>query len=129
MAPGGLDYFIFGAPETVPPTYRGRPTHHHNPYNTNVQARPEEVARVAEVLVDRLNAARGPVALVVPLRGWSYIGQEGGPLWDPKIPAALRAVARAHLRPSVRYVEVDAAINDEAFAETAADVFKELCGS
>ncbi len=126
VAPGGLDYFIFGTPESVPEKYRDRPTHYHNPYNTNVQARPEEVQRVAEELVDRLNGAAGPAALVVPLRGWSYIGEEGAALWDPAVPEALRRVARRRLRPSVRYVEVDAPINHPGFVGAVQAVFREM---
>lgn len=126
VAPGGLDYFIFGAPETVPAPYRERPTHHHNPYNTNVKARPDEVEQVAEELCRRLGTARGPVALVVPLRGWSYVGQEGGPLWDPEVPQALRRVVRAQLPASVRYVEVDCAINEAAFVHAVQDVFHQM---
>ncbi len=126
VAPGGLDYFIFGAPEAVPGSYRGRPTHYHNPYNTNVKAYPEEVQRVAEELCRRLGAARGPVALVVPLRGWSYIGQEGGPLWDPKVPLVLRQVVRTHLPASVRYVEVDCSINEPGFVQVVQDLFQEM---
>lgn len=127
VAPGGLDYFIFGAPDTVPERYRDRPTHYHNPYNTNVQARPEEVRRVADELVARLNEAAGPVALVVPLRGWSYIGEQGGPLWDPRIPEALREAVRERLRPGIRYVEVDAAINHPEFVRAVQEVFQEVC--
>lgn len=127
VAPGGLDYFIFGAPDTVPEKYRDRPTHYHNPYNTNVQARPEEVRRVADELVARLNEAAGPVALVVPLRGWSYIGEQGGPLWDPRIPEALREAVRERLRPGIRYVEVDAAINHPEFVRAVQEVFQEVC--
>lgn len=126
VAPGGLDYFIFGAPETVPGRYRDRPTHHHNPYNTNVAARPDEVERVAEELCRRLEMARGPVALVVPLRGWSYIGQEGGPLWDPEVPQALRRAVHAHLPAAVRYVEVDCAINEPGFVQAVQEVFREM---
>ncbi len=128
VAPGGLDYFIFGAPDTVPERYRGRPTHHHNPYNTNVQARPEEVRAVAEELVARLNEAAGPTALVVPLRGWSYIGEQGAALWDPALPEVLREVARRRLNPSVRYVEVDAPINHPDFVRAVQHAFREIRG-
>lgn len=126
VAPGGLDYFIFGTPESVPEKYRDRPTHYHNPYNTNVQARPEEVQRVAEELVDRLNGAAGPTALVVPLRGWSYIAEEGAALWDPALPEAFRQVVRRRLRPAVRYVEVDAPINHPEFVGAVQAVFREM---
>jgi len=81
---------------------------------------------VAVELVDRLNGAAGPVALVVPLRGWSYIGEPGGPLWDPRIPEVLREVARQRLRPSVRYVEVETSINHPEFVRAVKTVFAEL---
>ena len=122
VAPGGLDYFVFGTPETVPERYRGRPTHYHNPYNTNVRATADELARLGAVLAARLNAARGPTAFLYPRRGWSVIGRQGGPLWDPAANEALREAVRDALRPSVRYVEVDAWINDPQFAEEAAAI-------
>lgn len=122
VAPGGLDYFVFGSEETVPPRYRGRATHHHNPYNTNIRATADELRRVGEVLAGRLNSACGPTAFLYPLKGWSYIGREGGPLWDPDANEALRVVVRRLLRPDVRYVEVDAWINDVRFADEVAAV-------
>lgn len=117
VAPGGLDYFVFGPPDRVPSAYRGRPTHYHNPYNTNVRATAAELARLGEALAARLNAARGPATFCDPLRGWSYIGCEGGPLWDPDANEAFRASLRRRLRPEVRYLAVDAAINDAEFAD------------
>jgi uncharacterized protein (UPF0261 family) len=120
VAPGGLDYFVFGAEETVPHRYRGRPTHHHNPYNTNVRATAGELHRVGEALAERLNGARGPVAFFYPLKGWSQIGREGGPLWDPQANDALRAALCRALRRDIRYIEVDARINDSQFADGVA---------
>jgi uncharacterized protein (UPF0261 family) len=130
VAPGGLDYFVFGPPETVPQRFRGRPTHHHNPYNTNVLAVAEERASVARLLAERLNAAGGPSAFLYPLRGWSYIGQPGGPMWDPEASEAFRRALRASLRTDrVRYHEVDAAINDPPFADEVVRTYCELAAS
>lgn len=128
VAPGGLDYLVFGAEDTIPARYRGRPTHHHNPYNTNVRATPAELRRVGEALAQRLNAARGPVVFLNPLRGWSHIGAEGGPLWDPAANDALREVLRRALAPAIRYVEVDAGINDPRFADAVVAAARELLG-
>ncbi len=122
VAPGGLDYFVFGPEETVPLRYRDRATHHHNPYNTNIRATADELHRVGEALAGRLNGARGPTAFLYPQKGWSHIGREGGPLWDPDANEALRAVVRRLLRPEIRYVEVDARINDARFADAVAAV-------
>lgn len=128
VAPGGLEYFCFGPEESIPPRYRGRPTHYHNPYNTNVRATAGELARLGEELARRLNESRGPVAFLDPLRGWSQVGSPGGPLWDPEGNEVLRRALRRALRlDRVRYVEVDAAINDPVFADEVVRVFLELC--
>lgn len=126
VAPGALDYFVFGAPSTIPDRYRGRPTHHHNPCNTNVRATAEELRLLGQALAERLNRARGPVVFLYPLRGWSYIGREGGPLWDPAANDALRETVRHALRRGIRYVEVDAWINDPRFGDEAAAVASAL---
>ncbi|QGP91495.1 hypothetical protein MGLY_08300 [Neomoorella glycerini] len=123
---GGLDYFCFGPAESIPPAYRGRPTHYHNPYNTNVRATKEELSRVGEVLAARLNAARGPVAVMVPLKGWSENGRAGGPLHDPEADAALVAALEANLAPRVKLMKLDANINDPVFATSAAAVMHQL---
>jgi uncharacterized protein (UPF0261 family) len=127
IAPGGLDYFVFGPPEAVPAKYRDRPRHCHNPYNTNVRATAEELHRVGETLAQRLNEARGTTAFLYPLRGWSEVGSGAGPLVDPPANEALRVAVRATLRTDqVRYMELDTDINDPTFADEAIRVLLEL---
>lgn len=130
VAPGGLDYLVFGPPESVPPRYRRRPTHHHNPYNTNVRASKAELRRAGRTLAERLNTALGPTAFLYPLRGWSQIGREGAPLWDETGNEALRVALLGVLqRDRVRYLEVDAAINDLPFADEVVRVFLDMAGA
>jgi uncharacterized protein (UPF0261 family) len=43
VAPGGLDYFVFGAEATVTSRFRGRPAHQHNANNTNIRANAAEI--------------------------------------------------------------------------------------
>lgn len=128
VAPGGLDYFVFGPPGSIPPAFRGRPTHAHNPFNTNVRATADELRRVAALLAERLNAARGPAAFYYPRQGWSEVGAVGGPLWDAEANEAFWATLRSHLGPGVCSVDVDAAINAPAFADAVADGFLRLAG-
>lgn len=126
VAPGGLDYFCFGPPETVPERLRGRATHHHNPYNLNVRASGEELERVGRELAARLNGATGPATVLVPTLGWSEVGSPGGVLHDPQANAALVSALREELRPDVPLVELETTINDPAFAELAADTLGDL---
>ncbi|WP_127129733.1 Tm-1-like ATP-binding domain-containing protein [Georgenia sp. SYP-B2076] len=120
VVPGGLEYLCFGGVETIPPRYRGRPTHIHNPYNTNVRTTAEELAAVGRLVAERLNAATGPVAVLIPLRGWSHVGSPGGVLHDPAANAALVAELRARLRPDIPLELFDLTINDQEFAHAAA---------
>ncbi len=127
VAPGGLDYFCFGAAETIPEAYRGRPVHRHNPYNTNVRTSAAELRRLGEVVASRLNAAPpGTAAFLYPQRGWSEIGSPGGPLHDPEANLALLESLRAHLSPAVELRVLDLAINDPAFAERAVELLRDL---
>ncbi|WP_037064237.1 Tm-1-like ATP-binding domain-containing protein [Pseudonocardia acaciae] len=122
IAPGGLEYYCFGAEDTIPARLRGRAVHHHNPRNTNVRADADELAAVARLLAARANAARGPTAVLVPLRGWSEVGAPGGALHDPAANAAFVHVLHAELAPSVELRELDMTINDPRFGTEAAEV-------
>ncbi|MBO0848218.1 MAG: Tm-1-like ATP-binding domain-containing protein [Pseudonocardia sp.] len=122
IAPGGLEYFCFGAEDTIPARLRGRAIHHHNPRNTNVRTSADELAAVAGLLAARANAARGPTVVLVPLRGWSEVGSPGGVLHDPVANAEFVRVLRARLDPSVEFHELDMTINDSRFGAAAADV-------
>jgi uncharacterized protein (UPF0261 family) len=129
VAPGGLDYFCFGSPDSVPAAYRGRPTHYHNPFNTNVRTTAEELARLGSEVAARLNLAPpGRAAFVYPARGWSEVGSPGGPLYDPEANAAFLAALKANLSPAVALYVVDAAINEPPFVRTVCEVFGNLAG-
>lgn len=129
VVPGGLEYLCFGGVDEIPEAYRGRPTHVHNPYNTNVRTTAEELAAVGELMAERLNAATGPVAVLVPLRGWSHVGSPGGVLHDPAINQALIDVLGARLRSDIPLTLLDLSINDEAFAVTAAQTLTDMVGA
>jgi uncharacterized protein (UPF0261 family) len=126
VVPGGLEYFCFGAPESIPQRLRERKTHHHNPYNTNVRTSSEELRMVGELMAERLNGSRGPVVVLIPTRGWSEVGSPGGVLHDPQVNAAFAEVLSERLDPKFRLQELDMAINDPAFARLASDMVLEL---
>jgi uncharacterized protein (UPF0261 family) len=122
VAPGGLEYYCFGGPETIPARYRNRPTHHHNATNTNVRATACELRAVASLMASRLNAAQGPVAVFVPLEGWSQVGSPGGVLHDKEANMAFLAVLRAQLAPAITLREFACTINEPVFATAMAQM-------
>ncbi|BCZ90552.1 MULTISPECIES: Tm-1-like ATP-binding domain-containing protein [Thermus] len=128
VSTGGLDYYVFGPPETVPVHLRTRPMVLHNPSNANVALSTEEFAEVAGLLCRRLNAARGPVALVVPLRGFSQYGAEGGPFYNPDGLRLFLETVREQLRPDIPLRLVDAPINHPAVAKAVLEEFERIRG-
>lgn len=126
VAPGGLDYFCFAGPDTIPERYRNRKIHYHNPYNTNVRTTVAELETIARVMAERLNSSTGPVTVLIPLRGWSENGRAGGPLHEPDTDAAFVRALKASLGGRVRFIEVDANINDPVFAARAAEALIEM---
>lgn len=129
VAPGALDMVNFGPPETVPATYAHRRFHHHNPGTTLMRTTPSENARLGEWMAEKLNRATGPTGVAVPLRGFSAYDAAGGPFFDPEADAAFVSALKGILHPRILLEEVEAHINDPAFAEAAVALFVRLGGS
>lgn len=126
VAPGGTDYIVLGPLSSLTEEQRCRPLIIHNPNITLVRTAKEEMAQVGHLMACRLNEARGPVAVLIPLRGFSYSDRPGHAFYDPKADAALIEALEAHLDPKIELVKIDAHINDEAFADAAASKMHEL---
>lgn len=114
---GALDMVNFGPLETVPERFRQRTLYRHNDAVTLMRTTPEECAEIARRIAAQLNRAAGPLVVVLPRRGVSAIDAEGKPFHDPDADRVLFDTLRASLTPAIRVVEVDAHINDPAFAE------------
>ncbi|HXG08298.1 MAG TPA: Tm-1-like ATP-binding domain-containing protein [Gemmataceae bacterium] len=117
---GALDMVNFGPPETVPEKFRGRRFYQHNPTVTLMRTTPDENDQLGKEIAQKASAARGPTAVLVPLRGVSAIDREGQPFWWPEADQALFASLRQWMAPQVELIELDLHINDPAFAEAAA---------
>lgn len=128
VAPGALDMVNFGPPETVPTAYAHRRFHRHNPGTTLMRTTPPENARLGSWMAEKLNRAAGPTGVVIPLDGFSAYDAVGGPFFDPEADAAFVTALRAGLQPGIPVLEVQAHINDPAFAEAAVDLYLRLRG-
>jgi len=123
---GALDMVNFGPLDTVPEQYRGRNLYKHNPTVTLMRTTKEENIRLGEVIAEKLNAAKSPTALMLPLRGVSAIDGEGQPFNDPEADKALFDTLRANIGSNVELIELDSNVNDDTFALAAAKKLLEL---
>jgi len=126
ISTGAMEYLCFGPRESIPARLRKRKIYMHNPYNANLRVSAREMSRVGQTMAERLNEAKGPTAVMIPLRGWSVYGAPGGPLHDPLAYKAFLKALRSHLRPDIQYREIDAHINDGMFAEACVQQMKEF---
>ena len=118
---GALDMVNFGPRESVPEKFRARRFYQHNPNVTLMRTTPEENDALGKEIAQKASAAKGPTAVLVPLRGVSAIDREGQPFWWPEADKALFQSLRNWMSPRVELIEIDRHINDPAFAEAAAD--------
>ncbi len=125
VSPGALDMVNFGPRDSVPEAFEDRKFHIHNPQVTLMRTAPEENAELGEIIAKKLNASTGPTALFLPLDGVSLIDTEGEDFYDPEADSKLFDALREHLDNDVELVEIDAAINDEAFATATAEKLDE----
>ncbi len=123
---GALDMVNFGPLDTVPEKFHSRRLYKHNPTVTLMRTTPEECAELGRIIARKLNKARGPVALFIPLRGISMIGTQGEAFYDPIADRALVDTLKIELQSNVEVHELDMDINDPRFARAMARRLDEL---
>jgi uncharacterized protein (UPF0261 family) len=114
---GALDMVNFGSRDSVPSQFEARNLYVHNPSVTLMRTTAEECAELGRRIARKLSAATGPVALFVPLGGVSMIDAPGQPFHDPDADAALFEALRSGVGDNVELIELDANVNDDAFAD------------
>jgi uncharacterized protein (UPF0261 family) len=128
IVPGCVDMVNFGPIASVPQKYRdeGRLFYEWNPSVTLMRTSAQENRRLGEIFAEKANAANGPVAVLIPLRGVSILDGDGQPFCDREADQAMFTALRAGLRQNIPFIEVDANINDQVFVEKAVEMMLEL---
>ena len=81
---------------------------------------------MGEIFARKANAAKGPVAFLIPLRGVSMLDGDDQPFCDRAADQAMFDVIQQNLRPGIPFVEVDRNINDPEFAAKAVESIIQL---
>jgi uncharacterized protein (UPF0261 family) len=128
IVPGCVDMANFGAPSTVPERFRQtkRLFYEWNPSVTLMRTNPEENRQMGEIFAKKANAATGPVAFLIPLRGVSMLDGDGQPFCDREADRAMFDAIKANVKPGIPVVDVDLNINDPAFAAKAVEMMLQL---
>jgi len=121
VVPGCIDMCNFWAPETIPDRYKERTFYKWAPNVTLMRTTPEETYQIGKIFAEKLNAAKGPVVVMIPLAGVSEIDVEGGPFHSPEAIRAFADALKTDLQSDVPVIEMDTHINDPVFSGAAAE--------
>ncbi|MGB7975462.1 MAG: Tm-1-like ATP-binding domain-containing protein, partial [Roseiarcus sp.] len=127
---GALDMVNFGPPDTVPPAYKGRRLHAHNPQVTLMRTTEAENEQIGRWIGERLNLMDGPVRFFLPELGVSALDQPGQAFHDPRADSALFAALERTVRQTSarQLIRVKRHINDPEFASAIVAAFRALHG-
>ena len=123
VAPGAIDMIDFPAWRPDGRADETRGFHAHNRLIASIAATAEERRGVARLIAQKLSRASGRVAYILPRGGVEAWDRPGEPMHNADALAAFLEEARASAPGNVDLIEIDAHINDAAFAEAALSIF------
>jgi uncharacterized protein (UPF0261 family) len=87
---------------------------------------PEENCRMGEIFAEKLNRATSPVAVYVPMKGFSEIDAPGQPFWWPEADRAFLEGLQKSLRKDIEVQVLDMNVNDPEFSGAVANRLLEM---
>jgi uncharacterized protein (UPF0261 family) len=121
-----------GVNHITPSKSRYTPEHHQrakydlDKFRTWLRISPDELKKVAHVFAEKLNRATGPVRMMIPLDGWSSVDIPGNPTHNPAEDRIFNEELRQKLNADIQIDEVQANMEDEAFARAVVSAALEL---
>jgi uncharacterized protein (UPF0261 family) len=123
ITPGGAEHIgLFLSEPNVPPEkYKDHIITFHSPIIAAPRLNGKELSEVAKEIGKRLQHTKGNAVFMIPLRGTSRYGVEGGPLRDPEGDKAFFAALKEYLPKTVEVVEKDLGAEDPEFVKECCD--------
>jgi len=125
VVPGAMDMVNY-FPDAIPPQFRNRLLYMHNPATSLMRTNAEENRQLGEIMAQKLSRSKGPVAVYIPLRGFSAVDAAGQPFFDPDADRAFVEALRSNLPSRIPVIAMEAHINDPSFAREIAQALLKL---
>jgi len=126
IAPGSINYTVQGPLDRLNKELKKRKYIVHNPNLTLVRLSFDELEKVGKLVAEKLNKAKGPTYIYIPLKGFSYPDREGLPHWEPEGNLRFINTLKKNIDPSIPLYEIDAHINDPEFISIVVEKFISL---
>ena len=116
IVPGAADTIVLPPRDQVPEKFKNRTLNFHNPTMTTMRTTVEENVAIAEFISEKLNQAKGPVVVMLPLGGLSSIDRPDKIFYDPKANEALFKTLKQKLSSNIELIEDEHHLDDPEFA-------------
>jgi uncharacterized protein (UPF0261 family) len=126
VAPGSIDGLDWATWAKIPEDLQNRPFHVHNKLISVAKTTNAERELTGKVIAKKLNKAKGPTAVVIPLKGFEEWDKPGTELYDSLGSRAFIRGLKAYIKPKIKVVELDCHINDKRFSDTVLKIFDEI---
>ncbi len=127
VAPGCIDLIDFAGWQDIPEQYEDRPFHAHNRLikssALNNEERRETAREISKRLLQSTSQSKSPAHVLLPVQGIEEWDKPGEPAHDPQGLAAFNDEMRACIKAPIHLTEINAHINDQAFADKALEIF------
>lgn len=126
LIPGNTDFLVTGPLETALYRFPGRIMHSHNSAITVVSTEREEMIQLAGIMSDICKKAKGPMAVLIPMGGFSAFDSPDGPMENLDARHALAEALKNSLPQGILYSHSKHHINDPEFASKILDCMDRL---
>jgi uncharacterized protein (UPF0261 family) len=131
VSPGAIEAFHWGRDRPFPAKYKERVYFWHTSLHRTIRANAREMAAVGTLMAEKLNMAKGPTAVVLPLQGMgpmpiSTFTSPEAEVESQKGWAGFRRSIKSKLRPEIKYRELDVTFNDPLYSNTVLELFDEM---
>jgi len=126
LIPGNIDFLVSGPLDMARRQFPNRKYHVHNAAITVVRTAQKEIKNLAGTVTDLANEAKGPLAILVPIAGFSAFDRADGPLPDPKAPVLFAEVLKKKLAARITLKLLPHHINDPEFAKAIVETLSDI---
>lgn len=125
ISTGGINY-VTPPKSRYTDDHKARKKYDLDRFRTWLRASPDELRRAAAAFTEKLNKSKGPVKVIIPLKGWTNFDIPGSATYDPEEDRIFVDELKKGLKPEVEVIEVDANIEETPFAQAIVNASLEL---
>ena len=128
IVPGNIDFLVTGPMSEAKKQFPGKQLHSHNAAISAACVERKEQEILARSLADTWNRSQGPLAVFIPIKGFSSYNSKKGPFYHPRSPHYFTASLKKALKKEIPLNILPYHINDIEFAKAVVEGFKKMKG-